>query len=90
MCTHLLSLCVFTKTIALLSQSLHGDHSDIDGKNLFLELRIFRETLPKEINRAMENFVNHTSYYCLCRKKFFKNKVEQILSSINYVTIKIE
>ena len=32
----------------------HGEHSDIDGKDLFIELRILRETLPKEINRAME------------------------------------
>nr|XP_028960141.1 uncharacterized protein LOC114825575 [Malus domestica] len=32
----------------------HGEHSDIDGKDLFIKLRILRETLPKEINRAME------------------------------------
>ncbi|CAN6707644.1 unnamed protein product [Malus baccata var. baccata] len=32
----------------------HGEHSDIDGKDLFIELRILRETLPNEINRAME------------------------------------
>ncbi|XP_070668502.1 uncharacterized protein [Malus domestica] len=32
----------------------HGEYSDIDGKDLFIELRILRETLPKEINRAME------------------------------------
>ncbi|CAN6712277.1 unnamed protein product [Malus baccata var. baccata] len=32
----------------------HGEHFDIDGNDLFIKLRILRETLPKEINRAME------------------------------------
>ncbi|CAN6719797.1 unnamed protein product [Malus baccata var. baccata] len=86
----------------------HGEHSDIDGKDLFIELRILRETLPnKSGNGSAEIYktngwlfpkcmgclsyvVNHASYSYLCRKKFLKIKVDQIVSSINYVTRKIE
>lgn len=30
----------------------HGEHSDVDGKDLFIELKLLKEALPKEIKRA--------------------------------------
>ncbi|RXH91140.1 hypothetical protein DVH24_020163 [Malus domestica] len=39
---------------------------------------------------CLSYFVNHISYSCLCKKKFLKIKVDQIVYSINYATRKIE
>ena len=85
--------------------------SDIDGDELFSELKIVRKCLPKETKGAIEVldylkmmdscFPNvwiayrilltiYTSYSCLCRKKFLKVEVNQIIHSINNVTRKIE
>ena len=32
----------------------HGEHSDIDGNDLFLEIKVFRETISKNIKRNVE------------------------------------
>ena len=88
----------------------HGEHSDIDGKDLFIERRIWRETLPNEINRAVEVlkyirqmdgcFPNAWVAYRIlltipvtvasAKRSFLKIKIDQIISSINYVIRKIE
>ena len=84
--------------------------SDIDGDELFFELKIVRKCLPKETKRAIKVLdylkmmdscfpniwiayiilFDYTSYSCLCRKKFVKVEVNQIIPSINNVTRKIE
>ena len=39
---------------------------------------------------CLQNTIEYTSYSCLCRKKFLKVEVNQIIPSINNVTRKIE
>ena len=39
---------------------------------------------------CLQNTIDYTSYSCLCRKKFLKVEVNQIIPSINNVTRKIE
>ena len=82
---------------------------DIDGLNLFSELKVLKEILQikdytpidilyyiKKIRfifkymHCLLNFTNNTCYSCFCRKKFFKIKINKIISKIDNVPIKIK
>ncbi|XP_010495388.1 PREDICTED: zinc finger MYM-type protein 5-like [Camelina sativa] len=46
---------VYSKTLNNLEASLkHGNHSDVDGNDLFYELKVLKEVLPKDYKRPIE------------------------------------
>ncbi|XP_056843260.1 uncharacterized protein LOC108838344 [Raphanus sativus] len=45
---------LMTSCVKLEASLEHNGHSDVDGKQLFMELRYLREILPKEITKAVE------------------------------------
>ena len=75
----------------------HETYSDVDGLNLFSKLKVLKRLeLYKEaiiFSKCMyyfQNITNYTYYSCICRKKFFKIKINKIIFKINYVTRKIK
>ncbi|XP_020249208.1 zinc finger MYM-type protein 1-like [Asparagus officinalis] len=53
-------------------------------------VKYFLYIVDQAISSFKSRFEQFWYYGCLCRKKLFKVKIDQILSSINYVTRKIE
>ncbi|XP_010480822.1 PREDICTED: zinc finger MYM-type protein 1-like [Camelina sativa] len=64
----------------------HGEPSDIDGIDLFFEIKVFREVLPENVKRTAENYAYNPGFSGLGRAKLFKAKVDQVLLKINNVT----
>jgi len=51
---------------------------------------IYNFCLILKVPLLYRNNVDDSSFGCICLKKFFKAEVDQIVSSVDYVTRKIE
>ena len=74
----------------------HETYSDINGLDLFSELKVLKEILQINENSLIKvlNYIKRLESFpnvCIVfRKEFFKIKINKILFKINYVTRKIK